>query len=41
MEWIDYAKKIKKVLNLDGSPIAVTYSLYPPKKKSKGKNSKR
>ncbi|MBU1627958.1 DUF169 domain-containing protein [bacterium] len=31
MEWIDYALKIKKVLNLEGSPIAVTYSLYPPK----------
>ena len=37
MEWIEYAKKIKKVLDLEGSPVAVTYSLYPPKKKSKGK----
>jgi uncharacterized protein (DUF169 family) len=36
MEWIDYAKKIKKVLDLEGSPIAVTYSLYPPKSCDKG-----
>jgi uncharacterized protein (DUF169 family) len=35
MEWKNYAKEIKKVLGLKGSPIAVTYSMDPIAKASK------
>ena len=37
MEWKDYAEQIKDLLKLDGSPVAITYSMYPPSKKDKGK----
>jgi len=37
MEWKDYSIKIKEILQLEGSPVAITYSIYPPKIKSKGK----
>jgi len=37
MEWKEYAERIKDVLSLEGSPIAVTYSLYPRKVKDGGK----
>ena len=37
MEWKNYAKDIKKLLGLKGSPIAVTYSMDPIAKAGKGK----
>ena len=37
MTWTDYAIEIKEVLGLDGSPIAITYSLVPPSNAASGK----
>jgi len=37
MEWKDYAKEIKEVLKLKGSPVAITYSMSPPSKSAPGK----
>jgi len=37
MEWKNYSKEITRVLGLKGSPIAVTYSMDPVAKSSKGK----
>lgn len=30
MEWKDYAARIKEVLQLEGSPVAITFSMEPP-----------
>ena len=37
MEWKEYCEKLKELLKLKGSPIAVTYSMNPPKDHKKGK----
>ena len=37
MKWQDYASEIKEVLGLEGSPVAITYSMEPPSKAAKGK----
>ena len=36
MEWQEYSREIKSLLGLEGSPVAVTYSLYPPQQKDDG-----
>jgi uncharacterized protein (DUF169 family) len=38
MKWQDYASEIKEVLGLEGSPVAITYSMEPPSKAAKGKH---
>jgi len=38
MEWINYAQEIKSLLNLEGSPIAVTFSTKPPASALAGKH---
>lgn len=38
MKWTDYANEIKEVLKLEGSPIAVTYSMEPPSNAAPGKH---
>ena len=37
MEWKEYCKELKGVLKIEGNPIAVTYSMNPPKNYRKGK----
>jgi len=37
MEWKDYSEKLKQLLKIKGSPIAITYSMNPAKKYRKGK----
>ena len=37
MKWRDYASEIKEVLGLEGSPVAITYSMEPSSKAVKGK----
>jgi uncharacterized protein (DUF169 family) len=37
MEWKNYAVEIKELLKLKGSPISVTYSMYPATVKDEGK----
>jgi uncharacterized protein (DUF169 family) len=37
MEWKEYSKKLKEILEIKGSPIAVTYSMNPPKNYRKEK----
>ncbi|MCJ7508518.1 MAG: DUF169 domain-containing protein [candidate division Zixibacteria bacterium] len=37
MEWKEYSEELKGLLKLKGSPIAVTYSMNPPKNYKKGK----
>ncbi len=37
MEWKEYSKELKEVLKIKGNPIAVTYSMTPPKDCRKGK----
>ncbi len=37
MEWKTFAKKLKEVLGLKGSPVAVTYSMKPAKNAAKAK----
>ena len=31
-EWAEYAKRLKEILGLEGSPVAISFSLDPPKK---------
>jgi len=38
MNWKDYASEIKEVLGLEGSPVAITYSMEPPSSAAKGKH---
>jgi len=38
VEWHDYANEIKDVLKLKGSPIAITYSMKPPRHAVPGKH---
>jgi len=38
MEWKKYASELKELLNLTGSPVAVTFSMKPPKSAAKGKH---
>jgi uncharacterized protein (DUF169 family) len=37
MEWKEYSKELKEVLKIKGNPIAVTYSMNPPKNYRKEK----
>ena len=37
MKWKDYAREIKEVLRVEGSPIAITYSMGPPSNATPGK----
>ena len=37
MEWKDYAVEIRKLLELKGNPVAITYSMKAPAKPAQGK----
>ena len=37
MEWKGYASEIKEVLGLEGSPVAITYSMEPASNPAPGK----
>ncbi|UCF78166.1 MAG: DUF169 domain-containing protein [Candidatus Eiseniibacteriota bacterium] len=38
MEWKEYSKEIKNVLGLEGSPVAITYSMKAPASASRDKH---
>ncbi len=38
MVWQDYAAEIRDVLELEGNPVAVTYSMKPPSEAAEGKH---
>ena len=38
MKWKEQAETLKNVLNLRGSPVAITYSMEPDKRGKKGRN---
>lgn len=38
MQWIEYANRLKEVLGLEGSPVAVIYSMEPAKNAVPGKH---
>jgi uncharacterized protein (DUF169 family) len=38
MKWQGYASEIEELLGLEGSPVAITYSMEPPSKTAKGKH---
>jgi uncharacterized protein (DUF169 family) len=37
MEWKEFSERLKEVLRLKGSPVAVTYTMRPPKNASEAK----
>ncbi|TKJ31201.1 hypothetical protein CEE39_07435 [bacterium (candidate division B38) B3_B38] len=37
MEWKNYAVEIRKLLELKGNPVAITYSIEPPSKSAEGR----
>jgi len=37
MEWKEFAKTLKEVLKLDGSPVAITYSMRPARRADEAK----